>query len=387
MSDFDLLQLQVGGAGMVALVLSGAWLFFQTALRRFKPTRRDALFMGLAAIALMGLLQLWLLVSDALHDKYPTVPLEALHLAFPVAAGAMLVRFVLSEEAALYFAICFAALVGIMLGNSLPAFLFSLVTSLVAADRMSRVRDRAGLFRAGALGGLIGIGMVLFMGLASGRGVGSELAWSGCWRRSRWPMAAPMLVLTLTPVAEAAFGYASDLKLLELANLNHPALKELVLQAPGTYHHSIIMGSLVESGGGVDRRQPAARAKLRVLPRHRQGSEPGLLRREPEGHQRARRARAADERRHHQAPRHRRPRDGAPVQAAPPRGRRDSAAPRHPPRRLLLPQGPARARGQGERAAHRRVDLPLPRARARSSRETALVHDRRRLRSGQPLDA
>jgi cyclic-di-AMP phosphodiesterase PgpH len=57
----------------------------------------------------------------------------------------------------------------------------------------------------------------------------------------------PMLVLTLTPAAEGAFGYASDLKLLELANLNHPALKELVLQAPGTYHHSIIMGSLVEA--------------------------------------------------------------------------------------------------------------------------------------------
>jgi putative nucleotidyltransferase with HDIG domain len=43
------------------------------------------------------------------------------------------------------------------------------------------------------------------------------------------------------------FGYASDLKLLELANLNHPALKELIVQSPGTYHHSIILGSLVES--------------------------------------------------------------------------------------------------------------------------------------------
>jgi cyclic-di-AMP phosphodiesterase PgpH len=56
-----------------------------------------------------------------------------------------------------------------------------------------------------------------------------------------------MLVMALTPLLEAGFGYASDIKLLELANLNHPALKELVLQAPGTYHHSIIMGSLVEA--------------------------------------------------------------------------------------------------------------------------------------------
>ncbi|MBE2251166.1 MAG: HDIG domain-containing protein [Myxococcus sp.] len=247
MSDFDRLQLQIGGAGMVALVLAGAWLAFQTALRRFRPSKRDALFMGLTAIAMLGLLQFWLAVSDALHDRYPALPLEALHLAFPVAAGAMLVRFVLSEEASLYFALCFSALAGIMLGNSLAAFLFTLVTSLVAADRMSRVRDRAGLFRAGAIAGVTGIAMVLFMGMASGRGVGAETAWGALLAAASAAVAAPMLVLTLTPIAEVAFGYASDLKLLELANLNHPALKELVLQAPGTYHHSIIMGSLVEA--------------------------------------------------------------------------------------------------------------------------------------------
>lgn len=247
MSEFDLIQLQIGGVGIVALVLSGAWLFFHTALRRFRPTRRDALFMGLTAIASMGLLHLWLLVCEALHDKYPSVPLEALHLAFPVAAGAMLVRFVLSDEAALFYALCFAALAGIMLGNSLGTFLFALVTSLVAADRMSRVRDRAGLFRAGAVAGLVGVGMVLFMSLAAGRGLGTEVIWAALLALVSAAVAAPMLVLTLTPVAEVGFGYASDLKLLELANLNHPALKELVLQAPGTYHHSIIMGSLVEA--------------------------------------------------------------------------------------------------------------------------------------------
>lgn len=247
MSEFDRVQLQLGGAGMVALVLAGAWLFFHTALRRFRPSRRDALFMGLTAIALLGLMHLWLLVCDALHDRYPAVPLEALHLAFPVAAGAMLVRFVLSEEAALYFSICFAALAGIMLGNSLGIFLFTLVTSLIASDRMARVRDRAGLFQAGALAGGAGLLMVTFLQLASGRGLGGDTVWAGLLAALSAAVAAPMLVLTLTPVAEAAFGYASDLKLLELANLNHPALKELVLQAPGTYHHSIIMGSLVEA--------------------------------------------------------------------------------------------------------------------------------------------
>ena len=60
-------------------------------------------------------------------------------------------------------------------------------------------------------------------------------------------LAVPILVMGITPLVEAAFGYTTDIKLLELANLNHPALKELIVQAPGTYHHSIIIGSLVEA--------------------------------------------------------------------------------------------------------------------------------------------
>jgi putative nucleotidyltransferase with HDIG domain len=56
-----------------------------------------------------------------------------------------------------------------------------------------------------------------------------------------------VLALSLTPAIEWAFNYTTDLKLLELANLNHPALKELIVQAPGSYHHSIIVGALVEA--------------------------------------------------------------------------------------------------------------------------------------------
>jgi putative nucleotidyltransferase with HDIG domain len=247
MNELDLLQLQLGGAGVVALLLAGGWLFFRAALRRFRPSRRDAAFMALLALVLQGALHLWVLIADALHDRYPSLPVEALHFAFPVAAGAMLVRFVLSEECALFFSLIFAALAGVMLGNSLPFALFTLLTSLVASDRIARAKDRAGIFRSGVSVGVVALGMVVFLGLASGKGVGAETILGGAFAFVAAGMAVPMLVLALTPLVETAFGYASDIKLLELANLNHPALKELVLNAPGTYHHSIVMGSLVEA--------------------------------------------------------------------------------------------------------------------------------------------
>jgi putative nucleotidyltransferase with HDIG domain len=52
----------------------------------------------------------------------------------------------------------------------------------------------------------------------------------------------------LLPFFESAFDITTNLKLLELSNMNHPALKELIRKAPGTYQHSIIVGNLAESG-------------------------------------------------------------------------------------------------------------------------------------------
>lgn len=245
--DLDVLQLQVGGAGVVALIIAAAWAFARAAFRRFRPSGKDAAFMGLSMVSLLGLLHLWVTVADALHDRYQQLPMEALYFAYPVAAGAMLVRFVLNDELAIFFATVFACLTGLMLGNSLSFGVFALVTSLVAATRIARAKDRAGIFRAGVATGVVGAALVLFLNLAEGRGAGLEAIVGMSFALVSGAFVVPMLVMALTPLSEGVFGYASDIKLLELANLNHPALKELIVQAPGTYHHSIIMGSLVES--------------------------------------------------------------------------------------------------------------------------------------------
>jgi hypothetical protein len=48
-------------------------------------------------------------------------------------------------------------------------------------------------------------------------------------------------------VAEWTFGYTTEMRLMELASLDHPLLRQLMLRAPGTYHHSIVTGSLVQA--------------------------------------------------------------------------------------------------------------------------------------------
>ena len=58
---------------------------------------------------------------------------------------------------------------------------------------------------------------------------------------------AGIVTAGLTPLVEMAFGYTTDITLLELANLDRPILRQLMMEAPGTYHHSVVVGSMVEA--------------------------------------------------------------------------------------------------------------------------------------------
>jgi len=58
---------------------------------------------------------------------------------------------------------------------------------------------------------------------------------------------AGIVTAGLAPLIEIAFGYTTDISLLELANLDQPLLRELMVQAPGTYHHSVIVSNMVEA--------------------------------------------------------------------------------------------------------------------------------------------
>jgi cyclic-di-AMP phosphodiesterase PgpH len=62
-------------------------------------------------------------------------------------------------------------------------------------------------------------------------------------------LVSSVVVAGVLPVFEYLFGTITNIKLLELADFNHPVLNRLMLEAPGTYHHSLIVGNLSEAAG------------------------------------------------------------------------------------------------------------------------------------------
>jgi cyclic-di-AMP phosphodiesterase PgpH len=242
----DVLQVRLGAAALISALLLLVWRHAQRHVPGFRPRIRDGLLLASAALGTVGLAAAGLAVGDALHDRFARLSPEALFYLVPFAAGATVVRSVLSAEMALLFGVASAGLVGLVAGNSLFLALHAMLTSVLAAGLVARTRDRAGLFRVGAAVGALGAFLVVATHLFTGRGFADVLAPALAAALSG-AVLLPVLAAGTLPLVEWVFGYATDLKLLELANLNHPALKDLIVQAPGTYHHSVIMGSLVEA--------------------------------------------------------------------------------------------------------------------------------------------
>ncbi len=118
------------------------------------------------------------------------------------------------------------------------------VLGVVTVAQLRDIQQRGQFYRTIAI--LCGLSLLLIV--AQGAAEGASLKTLGV--RSLVglcnPVAAIALALFLLPIVEPVIGVASDLTLLELADLNHPLLKEMALESQGTYHHSQVVSQLAE---------------------------------------------------------------------------------------------------------------------------------------------
>ncbi len=239
-------EMAVGTVLIVILILLIVVFFSAKNIRAFRTETRDLLFLGLMLFMFIITTKIWFWVFGAVWERFKFFPLESFYYAIPFAAGAMLVRFVLNSEMALGFAAAASIIAGLLMENSISFTIYCLVSSIMAAWAVASAKQRASLFRAGAVTGLANISLVVALTLFAGTFFTLETIFNMIFAFAGGILVA-MIVMSSAPVVEVLFGYTTDIKLLELANLNHPLLKDLIVQAPGSYHHSIIVGSLVEA--------------------------------------------------------------------------------------------------------------------------------------------
>ena len=163
----------------------------------------------------------------------------------PVAMASMLIAILINSRLAI-MATCFLSiLVGMIAGNILDVAGVSLVGGMVGIFAMKGVRRRSQIMAAGLCIGFANMSYLIGMGLVRGLDFNTFIT-QALFGLTNGVISA-VIVMSILPVFENIFKITTDISLLELADLNHPLLKEMVMKAPGTYHHSLVVGNLAEA--------------------------------------------------------------------------------------------------------------------------------------------
>lgn len=164
----------------------------------------------------------------------------------PAASGSMLLAILLRPRLALFSTAVLAVFVGLAAGRDLAPVVVAFVGGLVGVYATRQIHRRSDFGRAGLLVGLTSAVAALAVGIMD---AGMEMGALGA--NVGYAFGAGLLAAVVTigvlPFLEQMFGLVTPIKLLELANPTHPLLRRLQMEAPGTYHHSIMVGNLAEA--------------------------------------------------------------------------------------------------------------------------------------------
>ncbi|AIE60786.1 HD family phosphohydrolase [Bacillus methanolicus] len=172
---------------------------------------------------------------------------------FPAAMAPMLIKILIDEKLAVFMTITLAICGSIIFNEGITGSLhisigiYILCSGIAGILFLSKLNHRSKILQAGLFVAVVNIVIILsLMFLRNGHYSGLEFSFyfisalvSG--------ISSAVLTIGLIPFFEAGFGILSTMKLIELSNPNHPLLRKILTEAPGTYHHSLMVANLAES--------------------------------------------------------------------------------------------------------------------------------------------
>ncbi|KHD87828.1 MAG: HD family phosphohydrolase [Bdellovibrio sp. ArHS] len=241
----------------MALMLSVAILVFFSYLKRFTMNKiriefKDVTVMMLIAFGAILFTKVYMFITDAAFASKMghIIPPSIFLYAAPVAAGPMLVGLLITYgEIVWLFTAFLSVCLGIMVDYNYSFMFVSLVGGIAAARGVFNCKTRNDIYFAGVRTGVVNalmIAFILTMTKFDQEGGLKEILLS-IPAGFLGGIFSALVTMMFIPLLESVFNYTTDVKLLELSNLNHPLLKEMIVKAPGTYHHSMMVGSMVEA--------------------------------------------------------------------------------------------------------------------------------------------
>ena len=174
------------------------------------------------------------------------VPVAGLsEFAVPLALAPLVVASLMEKRPALVFTLMLSVLVMAVAELRAPFVAVAMMGGVTAVYSVQRLRHRWHFVRAFFAIALANTAAILAWDLARSTPVPGMLN-DGLWGLLS-ALFATAVAFGILPLVEQVFRLTSDITLLELSDLNRPLLRRMQLEAPGTYHHSMVVGSLAEA--------------------------------------------------------------------------------------------------------------------------------------------
>jgi putative nucleotidyltransferase with HDIG domain len=246
--DEGVLTRSVGAAMAIIALFVISHLLYIPHLRRLPGSyNRNLLCMTAIFVFFIGLAKAAAVFSESLGIA-ATLPINNITLFYgvPIGAGAMTICLFFGIEIAIPFAVLTAICTALIYNIRFEILVYLILNGVMAAYWIQNCRERKVFAKAGLKLGLLNIVLAIAAEIYTGDPMGMRILWSVIFGFAGG-VAAGAVTSGLSPLIEMAFGYTTDITLLELANLDRPILKRLMIEAPGTYHHSMVVGTMVEA--------------------------------------------------------------------------------------------------------------------------------------------
>lgn len=235
----------LGFAIILMLLLRLSSYYCEIHLSRVKNSTADLLLFCLLLVGITLITYFFASLRPLAESTGRVMSVRSLLYLAPVAAGSMMMALMADVRAAFIFTAVFPIAASFTAEGDIYLLCFYFISGVVGLQGMTRISDRTGVLKAGLVVGVVNMISIIAIRMAlSNLSQVEDLYEAGFGFLGG--VFSGIVTLGAAPLLEP-IGYTTNIGLLELANLNHPLLKRLSMEAPGTYHHSIMVGTLAEA--------------------------------------------------------------------------------------------------------------------------------------------
>lgn len=231
---------------LIALLLSVMYLVGFHGTKAIKGDGKDLLFSSMMLFGIFIFIWIHSFLAEEVARGFEFFTVRSLLFAVPVACGAMLISIFQGIGVALTFSLSISVLGALLTGGQVEFFIYFFISNIVAAYGARSCTERGVLIKTGLMVGVVNIILTLAIVLVYGPLHTLEPIFAAASGFLGGTLAG-VIATGILPLIEMAFGFTTDIKLLELANLDQPLFRDFMVRSPGSYHHSVIIGNMVEA--------------------------------------------------------------------------------------------------------------------------------------------